>query len=182
RAGSTGRNMAVGGPHGSLPKVRFLPPSDRLDFGQGAPVRCSATSTPCRGPIAGSTGEWEVTDTKKLWKVLGGILLVSFGILLFMGRQIYLTMPPIPAEVRTASGDTLYTKADIQTGQKVWQMVGGHQMGSVWGHGSYVAPDWTADWLHRESVALLDLWAVRETGRKYDELDPPQQAGLQARL
>ena len=45
-----------------------------------------------------------MTDTKKLWKVLGGILLVSFGILLFMGRQIYLTMPPIPAEVRTANG------------------------------------------------------------------------------
>ena len=59
-----------------------------------------------------------MTDTKKLWKVLGGILLVSFGILLFMGRQIYLTMPPIPAEVRTTSGETLYTKADIQTGQK----------------------------------------------------------------
>jgi len=123
-----------------------------------------------------------VTDTKKLWKVLAGILLVSFGILLFMGRQIYLTMPPIPAEVRTASGETLYTKADIQTGQKVWQMVGGHQMGSVWGHGSYVAPDWTADWLHREAIALLDLWAVRETGRNYDELDAPQQAALQARL
>jgi nitric oxide reductase subunit B len=123
-----------------------------------------------------------VTDTKKLWKVLGGILLVSFGILLFMGRQIYLTMPPIPAEVRTASGETLYTRADIQTGQKVWQMVGGHQMGSVWGHGSYVAPDWTADWLHRESVALLDLWAERETGRKYADLDPPQQASFQARL
>jgi nitric oxide reductase subunit B len=116
-----------------------------------------------------------VTDTKKLWKVLGGILLVSFGILLFMGRQIYLTMPPIPSEVRSASGATLFTKADIQTGQKVWQMIGGHQMGSVWGHGSYVAPDWTADWLHRESVALLDLWAVRETGRPYAELDPPQR-------
>ena len=77
-----------------------------------------------------------MTDTRKLWKVLGGILLVSFGILLFMGRQIYLTMPPIPAEVRSVSGTTLYTKADIQTGQKVWQMIGGHQMGSVWGHGS----------------------------------------------
>jgi nitric oxide reductase subunit B len=61
-------------------------------------------------------------------------------------------------------------------------MVGGHQMGSVWGHGSYVAPDWTADWLHRESVALLDLWAERETGRKYADLDPPQQASFQARL
>ena len=99
-----------------------------------------------------------------------------------MGRQIYLTMPPIPTEVRTATGTTVYTEADIQTGRKVWQTIGGQQVGSVWGHGSYVAPDWSADWLHRESVALLDLWAVRDTGRKYDDLDPPQQASLQARL
>jgi nitric oxide reductase subunit B len=75
---------------------------------------------PMPRPDRRSIGETQVTDTKKLWKVLGGILLVSFGILLFMGRQIYLTMPPIPAEVRSASGETLYTKADIQTGQKVW--------------------------------------------------------------
>ena len=101
---------------------------------------------------------------------------MSFAILLFMGRQIYLTMPPIPAEVRTANGQTVFTEADIQTGRKVWQTIGGQQVGSIWGHGGYVAPDWSADWLHRESVALLDLWAVRDTGRKYDELDPPQQA------
>ena len=87
-----------------------------------------------------------------------------------------------PAEVRTANGQTVFTEADIQTGRKVWQTIGGQQIGSIWGHGSYVAPDWSADWLHRESVALLDLWAVRDTGRKYDELDPPQQASLQARL
>src|SRR5512137_1349271 len=144
-----------------------------LDLRQGATGCRGAACSPCRGPPAGCNGETHVTDTKKLWKVLGGILLVSFGILLFMGRQIYLTMPPIPAEVRTTTGKTLYGKDDIQTGQKVWQMVGGHQMGSVWGHGSYVAPDWTADWLHRESLALLDLWATRETGRNYADLDPP---------
>ncbi len=29
----------------------------------------------------------------------------------------------------------------------------------IWGHGSYVAPDWTADWLHREAVFILDRWS-----------------------
>jgi hypothetical protein len=32
---------------------------------------------------------------------------------------------------------------------------GGQQVGSVWNHGSYVAPDWSADWLHREAFAPL---------------------------
>jgi nitric oxide reductase subunit B len=26
-------------------------------------------------------------------------------------------------------------------------------VGSVWGHGAYVGPDWSADWLHREAPA-----------------------------
>src|SRR3954464_13503611 len=29
----------------------------------------------------------------------------------------------------------------------------GMQLGSIWGHGGYVAPDWSADWLYREAVA-----------------------------
>ena len=36
---------------------------------------------------------------------------------------------------------------------------GGQQIGSIWGHGAYQAPDWSADWLHREATALLARWA-----------------------
>ena len=45
------------------------------------------------------------------------------------------------------------------------------EVGSVWGHGSYVAPDWTADWLHREAIFILDRWAQASAGRDYAELD-----------
>ena len=79
-----------------------------------------------------------------------------FGALLFFGAQIYHSKPPMPGAVRTASGQILYTGADIQRGQAVWQSMGGMQQGSIWGHGSYVAPDWSADWLHREAIALRD--------------------------
>ena len=50
---------------------------------------------------------------------------------------------------------------DIGRGQNVWQALGGMEVGSIWGHGSYVAPDWTADWLHREATFILDEWAQR---------------------
>jgi len=130
----------------------------------------------------GLPSETKVNNTSRLWKVLGAMLLVSFAILLFMGREIYLAAPPMPNAVRTTTGNTIFTLDDIQTGRKVWQTIGGQQVGSIWGHGGYVAPDWSADWLHREAIALLDLWAVRETGRAYDELDPPQQAALRAKL
>ena len=42
--------------------------------------------------------------------------------------------------------------------------MGGMQLGSIWGHGGYVAPDWSADWLHREAIAVLDLWARADGG------------------
>ena len=54
----------------------------------------------------------------------------------------------------STSGQVLFTGEQVQRGQQVWLASGGQQQGSVWGHGAYVAPDWSADWLHREAVAL----------------------------
>ena len=64
------------------------------------------------------------------------------------------------ARCATTSGQIIYTGEDIQRGQSVWQSTGGMQQGSIWGHGGYVAPDWSADWLHREAMALRDRCAA----------------------
>lgn len=90
----------------------------------------------------------------RLWRWLGLIFVLSFGALGFLGYQIYLTAPPIPQSVATADGDVLLTGEQIQSGQQAWLSAGGQQLGTVWGHGAYVAPDWSADWLHREALAL----------------------------
>src|SRR5690606_7141736 len=88
----------------------------------------------------------------------------------------------VPERVVTASGETIYSRSDIESGREVWQTLGGMQLGSVWGHGGYVAPDWGADWLHREALAILDIWARDEAGRPFASLDAERQAGLRARL
>jgi nitric oxide reductase subunit B len=123
-----------------------------------------------------------MSDTRKLWTILSLLLISSFSVLLWMGSEIYRQAPPVPAAFQSDSGEVLYTKDDIQTGREVWQSIGGMQLGSIWGHGAYVAPDWSADWLHREALALLDIWAQREFGRSYAELAVGQKAGLEARL
>jgi len=94
-----------------------------------------------------------------LWRWLALIFVLSFGVLGYLGYQIYLTAPPIPQKVVTTEGQVLFTGEQIQMGQQVWLAAGGQQQGSVWGHGAYVAPDWSADWLHREAVALQTLRA-----------------------
>ncbi len=121
-------------------------------------------------------------STRKLWIGLGTLLVASFGVLLFMGGEIYRQAPPLPEQVRTASGDVIYSRADIEKGRQVWQSMGGMQLGSIWGHGGYVAPDWTADWVHREAVAMLDIWARRDGAPSYDALEPGEQAGVAGRL
>jgi nitric oxide reductase subunit B len=122
-------------------------------------------------------------NTRKLWLALATLLVVSFGVLLWAGTEIFRAAPPMPEKVVSESGQVLYTRADIEQGRQVWQSIGGMQLGSIWGHGGYVAPDWSADWLHRESVALLDLWARADGGMAtWAQLPEEEQAALRSRL
>nr|WP_295970749.1 nitric-oxide reductase large subunit [uncultured Bacillus sp.] len=119
---------------------------------------------------------------RRLWISLGLVIIISFAILGYYGGRIYQVMPPLPKHVVTEDGTELFTGMDIKNGQNVWQSIGGQEVGSIWGHGAYVAPDWNADWLHREALYLLNKWGQAEYGGNFEELSDEQQAQLQARL
>ena len=124
-----------------------------------------------------------MTNTRRLWIVLALMLTASFSVLLWSGQQIYQQAPPMPEQVRSEDGSLIYTRQDIELGRQVWQSMGGMQLGSIWGHGSYVAPDWSADWLHRELVTMLDNWAQEDFAvASFEALTIEQQAALQSRL
>lgn len=119
---------------------------------------------------------------KKTWLAFISVVIISFIVLLGVGKEIYQTQPPIPEKVILKNtGTVIYTKEDIQTGQNVWESIGGMEVGSVWGHGSYVAPDWTAEWIHKEAVFMLDNWA-KAFNTSYENLDVEKKAALKARL
>lgn len=121
-------------------------------------------------------------EYRKLWWTLIAVLTVTFAILSVSGVEVYRKAPPIPAKVVTASGEVLMTREDILNGQTAWQSTGGMQLGSIWGHGAYQAPDWSADWLHRELVAWLELAAAESYGKAFDALEVEQKAALTHRL
>ncbi|NCA74808.1 MAG: nitric-oxide reductase large subunit [Alphaproteobacteria bacterium] len=120
--------------------------------------------------------------TKKLWFGFITVMVVSFAVLLFYGREIYRQAPPIPESVVTTDGSVLFTGQNIKDGQNIWQSIGGQEVGSVWGHGSYVAPDWSADWLHRESEYILNYLSDTTFHKPYNQILPEQQAMLRVRL
>ena len=119
---------------------------------------------------------------KKYWLAFTLVIVISFSVLGWIGTRIYQQAPPIPEKVVTNNGQTVFTKNDIQEGQNVWQAMGGMEVGSIWGHGSYVAPDWTADWLHREAMFVLNSWAQSKFHSDYSKISDDQRAELKSKL
>lgn len=109
-------------------------------------------------------------------------MIVSFIGLGFIGYEVYQQAPPIPQKIITTNQKLIYTDEEIKDGQNIWQSMGGQEVGSVWGHGAYVAPDWTADWLHREALFILNKYAKADYNQAYDAITEEQQAVLKIRL
>lgn len=120
--------------------------------------------------------------TRRLWIGFLTVVTVSFAVLLFFGREIYRQAPPVPDRVVTTDGNLLFTGQDIKDGQNVWQSMGGQEMGTVWGHGAYQAPDWSADWLHREAVFILNRMGHETDSAGFDQLSEERKASLKVLL
>jgi nitric oxide reductase subunit B len=119
---------------------------------------------------------------RRLWVAFALVIVLSFAVLGGFGFRIAALAPPIPETVRSADDKVLFDGAAIREGQNVWQSLGGQEIGTVWGHGAYVAPDWSADYLHRELVFILDRWAQEKGAPAYDRLSAEDQGALRARL
>lgn len=117
---------------------------------------------------------------RKLWLTLGIVLIASFTVLGVVGYKGIHSAPPIPGKVVTTDGTVLFTGETIRDGQNVWQSIGGQEIGSIFGHGSYVAPDWTADYLHRESLIILDSLSQTAYAKPYAELGTSEAAAIRA--
>lgn len=117
----------------------------------------------------------------KLWLAFALTTVASFAVLGYYGTEIYRHAPPYPESVETEQG-VIYTGEQIVTGQNVWQSIGGQEIGSIWGHGAYVAPDWSTDWLHREALYLAELWSRRDHGKAFVDLPDAESAVIQHRL
>ncbi|MDI1443558.1 nitric-oxide reductase large subunit [Polyangium sp. 6x1] len=126
------------------------------------------------------TGKSTKGTFRGLWISLTVVIVASFAVLGFFGWQIHQKAPPLPQRVVTDDGVVLFTHDDIQDGKNVWQSMGGQQVGSIWGHGGYVAPDWSADWLHREGTYLAEAIARAEYGQGFEALDVPKRAAAEA--
>ena len=79
------------------------------------------------------------------------VVLFGFFVLGLLAYRTYMAKPPTPQRVVDEQGAVLYTGEDITKGQQVFLHNGLMEYGSVFGHGAYLGPDFTADYLRRAS-------------------------------
>ncbi|OJV72721.1 MAG: nitric oxide reductase large subunit [Flavobacterium sp. 40-81] len=123
-----------------------------------------------------------VNKEKKLWIGFALVMSISFAILGYYGYEIYQESPPIPDKIIADDTTVIFTGQQIKDGQNIWQSMGGQEVGTVWGHGAYVAPDWTADWLHKEAEFILNKYAQADYHKTFNTLNDEQKAALKIRL
>jgi nitric oxide reductase subunit B len=93
----------------------------------------------------------------RLWvQVALLVFVVGFFVLVYLGYRTYQDDPPIAERAVDPNGQVVFTGADVDEGQKVFLRHGLMEYGSIFGHGAYLGPDFTADYLHRSSESVRD--------------------------
>src|SRR5512135_2072263 len=106
------------------------------------------------------------------------VMIVGFTILSIVTVETYNNAPPIPARVIDAAGRTLFTRDDVLRGQEVFLKYGLMEHGTLWGHGAYLGPDYTAEYLHRLAEIARDTEARAKYGKPFGELSSDQSYGV----
>src|SRR5215218_3279351 len=101
-------------------------------------------------------GKRDLLVSRTWVQVAGLVALAGFFVLVFLAYRTYQSDPPIPDRVTDPSGSTVFTSGDVSAGQEVFLRHGLMEYGSIFGHGAYLGPDFTADYLHRSSRSVLD--------------------------
>lgn len=94
----------------------------------------------------------------------GIVLIIGFLIMGILAYYTYTDEPPIPQVIETSNGSTLFTGADILAGQEIFLRNGLMEYGSIFGHGAYLGPDFTAEYLHRAALASIDFYGGTDSG------------------
>ncbi len=113
------------------------------------------------------------------WRIgVGVTLIIGFTILIFLSLRAYDDGPPVPESVVDSAGNTVFTGADIRAGQRVFLKYGLMENGTLWGHGAYLGPDFSAQYLHTLALQTADYLALKRYGLKRDQLDADRSDAL----
>ncbi|MCV7194303.1 nitric-oxide reductase large subunit [Mycolicibacterium brumae] len=101
-------------------------------------------------------GDKEPTIGKGWVQGVALVLIFGFFVMGILVYRTYTASMPMPDKVVTQSGQTVFTGEQITRGQTIFQARGLMQYGSIHGHGAYLGPDFTADYLRMATDNVAD--------------------------
>jgi len=93
------------------------------------------------------------------------VFLFGFFVLGLLAYRTYTGEPPIPGRIVGPDGTLLFTRQDILGGQQIFLRNGLMEFGSIFGHGAYLGPDFTADYLHRAALLVREAYGGANSDR-----------------
>ncbi len=106
------------------------------------------------------------------------IMIVGFSILIFVAVRSYQDAPPIPQKVVDPQGNVIFTGSDIKAGQEVFLKHGLMEHGTLLGHGAYLGPDYSAEYLHREAITIQNELASKRYNKPYSDLKEEEKSSI----
>jgi len=110
------------------------------------------------------------------------VLVVGFTVLIWIAVKSYTDAPPIPGKVLSSAGETIFTREDILAGQEVFLKYGLMENGSIWGHGAYLGPDFSAEYLHTLAMDAGEVLAKKKYHLNLSEVTPAERAAVEAQV
>lgn len=108
------------------------------------------------------------------------VMVLGFSGLALITTLSYHNAPPIPARVVNAQGALVFSADDVSEGQAVFLRYSLMDNGSIWGHGAYLGPDFSAAALHRMGLVTAEAIAQEQYHQTIKALNPSQAAAVQA--
>src|SRR5215216_5942073 len=116
--------------------------------------------------MVGGSGRRGLLVSRGWVQAVALVVLFGFFVLGLLAYRAYSGQPPIPERVvESGGGDVVFTGEDITAGQGVFLRNGLMQYGSIFGHGAYLGPDFTADYLRRSALSVRESYGGEGSDR-----------------
>ena len=110
------------------------------------------------------------------------VLVIGFAVLIWVATRSYTNAPPIPEKVEDQAGGVVFTGEDIIAGQQIFLKYGLMENGTIWGHGAYLGPDFSAEYLHTLALDANEILARQNYNRDLPKLTPVEKAAVNAEV
>ncbi|MGQ9501791.1 MAG: hypothetical protein ACUVSF_12625 [Anaerolineae bacterium] len=134
--------------------------------------------------MSGHSNSSDKLESLSPWWKQGIILtlIIGFSVLIWVTIRAYQDAPPIPKKVVGPTDEVLFTQEDILAGQQVFLKYALMENGTIWGHGAYLGPDFSAEYLHALSEDANQTLSREMYNRSWEELTLAEQNAVKAQV